>query len=172
MKRRVAWTWAAVMAFDLASCNRVILRLKLFATIRGIGAPIQLTQPGLHLLSLQRLPASLQQTRKRLGLIQQQLTGAGCPEDFLLGVCAPPPPPPAGPRWLPWPDGERLWVGQRGSRTGRACSHPVWGFSFNPRQGGLKQFAAGWRKYPRHRRRLCRPSTSSPLVHLRRAATG
>ena len=81
------------MAFDLASCNRVILRLKLFATIRGIGAPIQLTQPGLHLLSLQRLPASLQQTRKRLGLIQQQLTGAGCPEDFLLGVCAPPPSP-------------------------------------------------------------------------------
>ena len=90
MKRRVAWTWAAVMAFDLASCNRVILRLKLFETIRGIGAPIQLTQPGLHLLSLQRLPASLQQTRKRLGLIQQQLTGAGCPADFLLGVCGPP----------------------------------------------------------------------------------
>ena len=43
-----------------------------------------------------------------------------------------PPPPPAGPRWLPWPDGERLLVRQRGSRTGRACTHLVWGSLHSP----------------------------------------
>ena len=54
--------------------------------MRGIGAPLQLAQPGLQLLRLQRLPTGLQKPAERLSLIQQQLPSASRPKDLLLGL--------------------------------------------------------------------------------------
>ena len=55
--------------------------------MRGIVAPLQLAQTRLQLLRLQRLPTGIQKPAEGLSLVQQQLTGTGRPQDFLLGFC-------------------------------------------------------------------------------------